>query len=295
MSVRLITHNDLDGSACAIIANHYMPYVHITHENHNTITDTAKDVIERAEDYDFIFFTDICPQEQEVIQLSKFPNVHILDHHATIKELADKFDIITLDLDKCGALVFYWHLVKYLNIERDKGLEDFLVLVDVFDRWDTDDPVIKEKGDDLCRLYNFYGTEWFEKKRDFNEFTIHNTSETEKHILNILHHKEEIHFKKMMKELQPFPLGDHMFALSFVKQNAPAFKDMVTKTKLYDGLIVPYVDGNSATIFCRKGVDGTKYSEPVGGGGHPQASGFSYDFKEKIKGILKDLLEKGSK
>lgn len=127
----LVTHNDLDGIACVILAHHN----NINFERIYTCqrTHLTPEFAHSLEIFDEVVVTDISFGE------NKNDNMVEFDHH-------DK------DEDHCGSWLFYNNFIpkKYHN----KASDEFVELVDTYDNWRINDKF--EKAKQLNSLFIHY-------------------------------------------------------------------------------------------------------------------------------------------
>lgn len=288
--IKIITHTDLDGSGCAIVAKYFFgDRIEVTHADYNNLEEVVNNILQRMDEYEMIYFTDICPEEEDVIKLSKFGNIHIFDHHKSRAEFADKYDIIHLELSECGTKLFYEYLIsQYGEDRRNDKLEKFVDLVDRYDRWVEDDPEKKKQADDLNAIFYFYGPNWFENKRGYDPHQ--DVLDRERFILQVLDFNEEFYIKRQLKKVEPLRVGNKLFALSFATKSTSKVANAINKIGVYDGVVMPEPTLNTVTLYSHS-EDVSVIATKLGGGGHPGAAGFTHDFKSNIKEILAKLLE----
>lgn len=120
----LITHTDLDGVGCAILARKAFESVDVYYCGYKEVDECVTRVIENRKDlsYTKIFITDISIQKEtaDLIKKEQCENlVILLDHHETALWLNKySFAFVTEELSgrkTCGTELFYRHLLgKYL-------------------------------------------------------------------------------------------------------------------------------------------------------------------------------------
>src|SRR5699024_10962078 len=104
----LLTHNDADGSGCAILIRYLFPDADIIHCSNQNASKTIRDLLlsdEKRTAYDFILATDISVTEQDAVRLNgafRYTRKFLmLDHHTSALSLNQyKWAIITPDLPK---------------------------------------------------------------------------------------------------------------------------------------------------------------------------------------------------
>ena len=128
MRIRHISHNDLDGYGCTILSNFLQEccptdYIQLTQDNINpgNLEQTLKDTIEKLDQYDQVFITDLAINKIVIDLVMSSPDpkkFHIFDHHKIredIETLPENF-CVTQDSPKypgkptCGTELYYWFL-----------------------------------------------------------------------------------------------------------------------------------------------------------------------------------------
>ena len=125
----MITHNDLDGIGCAILAifnNQDFEYIYSCGYSHMT-----EAFAESLSPYDEVICTDISFKPE----LRK-PNMKFFDHHESAG----------FSNEHCGTWLYYQ------SFEKTKAQDRFVHLVDVFDCWRSDNPDFQE----ACNLQKIF-------------------------------------------------------------------------------------------------------------------------------------------
>lgn len=155
----LISHVDLDGYGSIILGLLTSQFDVIFACTRQAFTDTFKLQLSRAE---VIYVCDLCPPESWF----DMKNLHVYDHHPNSSPLLKQPSIakrIFIDKSRCGTRLFYEEQVKPMletliakpnpipaistlwksfktNDFNLKTINDFVYLVDTFDRWLNDTP-----------------------------------------------------------------------------------------------------------------------------------------------------------
>ena len=183
---KLITHTDLDGASCAVLANiAWGKDVEITY-CHNPVEVTAEllklNEMEAWKKYNVIYITDISFDISIVPQCKKLKNIlRLFDHHeTTIKpfEPYKKWATVQVMLNEkltCGTELFYHYLIhKGLIKHRDF----FVELVRLYDTWDwskTNSKLPKYLSNIVMKIgLQYFVREFTErlKYRDVNELNL---------------------------------------------------------------------------------------------------------------------------
>lgn len=133
--VKLITHTDLDGCGCAILAKLvFATDVDITYAKSIDNVNSYLECIKNPLIYDSIVITDLSCDEKF---FATIPNLLLFDHHKTALKL-NKFDnaLVQVKLnDKftCGTELFYQYLSDKYAINN---IPYFIELIRSYDTWD---------------------------------------------------------------------------------------------------------------------------------------------------------------
>ena len=188
---KLLTHTDLDGVSCAVLAKlAWGENVDITFcRNPADVTNTLQKMYEKEawKEYNLIYVTDLSFDANILQECKKFKNIlRLFDHHETaVEPFKPYFKWATVEVERngrltCGTELFY----QYLFDKKLVGNREFFVeQVRLFDTWDW----YKGKSNLPRYLSNVVlklGLQYFLrtfaerlKYRDVNELTIFNQYE----------------------------------------------------------------------------------------------------------------------
>lgn len=170
MKVLLFTHkNDIDGMGNAILGQ--LVFTDFTYELCETfdLTKRIKYYIENKNinEFDKIFITDLCPEEEILEELSKNNKlqgkVQVLDHHKTYDNPKyTKYDFVKIKLkdDKglcCGTSLFYEYLKENNYINPNPEIDEFVELTRQHDTWEWKNIYNNEKSRELAILFESLG------------------------------------------------------------------------------------------------------------------------------------------
>ena len=130
MSKVLITHTDLDGIGCAILAIYFDNFDYIYSINYNSIDDYI-DLINLSSENQYII-TDLSLSEEQFCRINKISNVTIIDHHKSSNYL-QKYKNQFIDVSKCGTKLFYEKYYKSIN--KNSKIDKFVEIVNINDLW----------------------------------------------------------------------------------------------------------------------------------------------------------------
>lgn len=130
MSKVLITHTDLDGIGCAILAIYFDNFDYICSINYNSINDCINSINLSPENQYVI--TDLSLTEEQFCRINKISNVTIIDHHKSSNYL-QKYKNQYVDVSKCGTKLFYEKYYKSIN--KNSKIDKFVEIVNINDLW----------------------------------------------------------------------------------------------------------------------------------------------------------------
>lgn len=147
--MKIFYHNDNDGKAAAALVNLYAKSVlkqELNKEdfiavNYNDSVPNA-DIVSKNE---IVYIVDYSFTKSTIDQLrgirNKTNQIVWLDHHKSSLEVLQlvRNEYLTLytevDINRCGAMITYDHLIKYLDIDNNDNIKEIIKLVDDYDRW----------------------------------------------------------------------------------------------------------------------------------------------------------------
>lgn len=167
--IKLITHNDLDGVGCYIIAKYLMQEeINVSYCSYKNVNDVVLEVIENHEQYDEILITDIYVNEDVAEKLNKIKNkIRLLDHHHTSLFL-NKYDWADVEMEcqqgkTCGTKMLFDYLKSSCHDYVGCIAKLFVELVRRYDTWEWNDKYNDESPKKLNDLMYIMGREDFIK------------------------------------------------------------------------------------------------------------------------------------
>lgn len=161
MKKLLISHVDLDGTGAPVIANLYFPNYFDKILLCDYGFEEDDDIKLTVESFDEIVIADLSAPEEYIESLvSKGKHVEIYDHHLHASWLEGKpYGIY--DSNRCGTKIFWEEWAKPKLGRYYPATEDFVNLVDTYDRWQQDSSLWADAKALNSILYN--------KTLDWNE------------------------------------------------------------------------------------------------------------------------------
>ncbi|MGG1685071.1 DHH family phosphoesterase [Pseudalkalibacillus sp. NRS-1564] len=282
--IKLFTDSDLDGTACALIAE-------LAFENEAEITHcTYRNLDDRVESFllqnsgDPVFITDLSVNEHVEKHLEeryqKGSHVQMIDHHATAMHFNDyEWGFVDPGEDKktCAATLFYQFLLEKEKIERMESLEQFLELVRKYDtwEWEEDNEVDAKRLNDL---FSIMGRETFKSEmlrrltRDPNSFAF---NESEEMILDLEERKIERYIHQKNRQLVQMEVDEYCIGLVHAESYHSELGNELNKRNPHLDFITIINDGSRRLGFrtIHDEADVSEFASRYGGGGHPKASG----------------------
>ncbi|MFK3959719.1 DHH family phosphoesterase [Pseudalkalibacillus hwajinpoensis] len=282
--IKLFTDSDLDGTACALIAE-------LAFENEAEITHcTYRNLDDRVEAFllqnsgDPVFITDLSVNEHVEKRLEerfqKGSHVQMIDHHATAMHFNDyEWGFVDPGNDKktCAGTLFYQFLLEKEKIERLESLEQFLELVRKYDtwEWEEDNEVDAKRLNDL---FSIMGRETFKSEmlrrltRDPDSFAF---NESEEMILDLEERKIERYIHQKNRQLVQMDVDEYCIGLVHAESYHSELGNELNKRNPHLDFITIINDGSRRLGFrtIHDEADVSEFASRYGGGGHPKASG----------------------
>ncbi|MEW6770091.1 MAG: hypothetical protein AB1330_01680 [Bacillota bacterium] len=130
----LVTHDDLDGVACAVLFKKLFPDGVVYCESYDTVNDRVKQLVAEQSPEVRVYIADISVNPEIAELLDKRGNVVLFDHHETAMWL-NRYDWVRVSLDRCGAWMLYDRLRTVKRTLFWDSYRDFIERVDDYDRW----------------------------------------------------------------------------------------------------------------------------------------------------------------
>lgn len=313
---KLLTHTDLDGAGCAVLAKlAWGEKVEITFcHNPADVTKTLQKMYEKEDwkNYDLIFVTDLSFDVAILQECKKFKNIlRLFDHHETaVEPFRPYFKWATVEVERngrltCGTELFYQYL---LDKGRVGNREFFVEQVRLFDTWDwykETSRLPKYLSNVVLKLGLQYFLKTYTERlkgRDVNELTIFN--QYERDILLFDEERESKDVSSFLKQVyicdvesegvcpdeKHFKVGV-IFNSSFY--SSLLGNEMCKELGVDIAFMVNLNRGRVEVRSAREDIDlGLLMQKFFAGGGHQKAAGGVLDITE---GVIKKCLEKFGK
>ena len=285
---KLLSHNDLDGVGCGILAK--LAFGKDVKVRYNSVSglDAQVEYFFENDDKDtFLFITDLSVNEENEKRLQAFyqagGKVQMLDHHKTALHFNDyEWGHVVVEDDEgkltSATSLFYEYLVTHQLIESSDAIAEFVELVRQYDTWEW------EKNDNqqakrLNSLFYLVSMEEFEEKMinrlqtsDHFEF-----DDFEKKLLDMEDNKIERYIRRKRRELVQTEV-DHLFAgvVYAESYHSELGNELGKEYPHLDYIAILNIGGKRVGFrTIHDDVDVSKVAGHYGGGGHAKASGCS--------------------
>lgn len=285
---KLLSHNDLDGVGCGILAK--LAFGQQVKVRYNSVSSLNREIqffLENDPPDTFLIITDLSPNEENEKRLNEYykekGNVQLLDHHKTALHLNDyKWGTVLIE-DHRGQLtsatsLLYEYLVKHKLLEATDAISEFVELVRQYDTWEW------EKNENLQAhrlnsLFFLVSIEEFEEKMmdrlstsqhfDFDEF--------EKRLLNMEEDKIERYIRRKKREIVQSKVGEYFAGIVYAESYHSEVGNELGKEYPHLDYIVILNMGGKRISFrtIHDDIDVSEIAGQLGGGGHQKASGCS--------------------
>ncbi|MFJ7732696.1 DHH family phosphoesterase [Lysinibacillus sp. NPDC097231] len=283
---KLLSHNDLDGVGCGILAK--LAFEDQAKVRYNSISSLDREIeyfLEHDQQDMFLFITDLSPSEENEKRLNDFynatGNVQLLDHHKTANHLNDYQWAKVLVEDEKGCLnsatsLFYKYLVTHGLLEKTNVITEFVELVRQYDTWEWEKNN-NQQAHRLNTLFFLVSIEEFEEKMlerlktsehfDFDEF--------EMKILNMEEDKIERYIRRKRRELVQTAMGEYFVGVVYAESYHSELGNELGKENVHLDFIAILNMGGKKISFrtIHNHIDVSAIAEDFGGGGHQKAAG----------------------
>jgi len=285
---KLLSHNDLDGVGCGILAK--LAFGKDVRVRYNSVASLNREVewfLENNDKETFLFITDLSVNEQMEKRLEVYyqanGNIQMIDHHKTALHF-NNYDWGHVQIeDDEGKLtsatsLFYEFLVETKHIEPSNAIAEFVELVRQYDTWEW------EKNDNhhaqrLNALFFLISIEEFEEKMitrlktsdhfQFDEFEVK--------VLDMEEHKIERYIRRKRRELVQSQVGELFAGIVYAESYHSELGNELGKEYPHLDYIAILNIGGKRLGFrtIHDDVDVSEVAGHFGGGGHAKAAGCS--------------------
>ena len=170
---KLLSHNDLDGVGCGILAKlAFGKQVKVRYNSVSSLNREIEFFLENDNPETFLFITDLSPNKENENRLDDFyrakGKIQLLDHHKTALHFNEYEWGYVIVEDNEGRLtsatsLFYQYLVKHRLLEAADAITEFVELVRQYDTWEWEKNE-NHQAHSLNSLFYLVSIEDFEEK-----------------------------------------------------------------------------------------------------------------------------------
>ncbi|WP_186578834.1 DHH family phosphoesterase [Aquibacillus kalidii] len=285
---KLLTHNDLDGIGCGILAK--LAFGDQVDVRYNSISSLNREVeffLEKRDKETFLFITDLSVNEENEIKLEEFyksgGKVKLIDHHKSAVSF-NNYEWGHVEVEnKQGKLtsatsLYYDYLISQQLIDEKEVISEFVELVRQYDtwEWEKNNNIVAKR---LNTLFFLVSMDHFEetmllrlKENDhffFNEF--------ENKILEMEEDSIERYIRRKKRQLVQTESNGHFIGVIYAELYHSELGNELGKEYPHLDYIVILNIGSKRMGFrtIHDDVDVSEIAATYGGGGHAKASGAS--------------------
>lgn len=283
---KLLSHNDLDGVSCGILAKlAFGKQVKVRYNSVSGLDREVKWFLEHGDPEDFLIITDLSVNEENEQKLEAFHeaggHVQLLDHHKTALHLNDYIWAHVEVEDEAGKLrsatsLLYEYLVQAGHLERKDALDEYVELVRLYDTWEWE-AQDNQHARRLNSLFYLISIEDFEEKMitrlSANEHF--HFDELEKEILNMEDEKIVRYIRRKKRELVQIEIDGMYAGVVHAESYHSELGNQLGKDYPHlDYIAIINMGGRRASFrTVHENVDVSEAAARYGGGGHAKAAG----------------------
>mgnify|MGYP001051359997 CR=1 FL=1 len=285
---KLLSHNDLDGVGCGILAK--LAFGEDVKVRYNSISGLNREVewfFENDDKNTFLFITDLSVNEKNEQRINEFyqagGRVQLIDHHKTALHYNDyPWGHVVVE-DEEGKLtsatsLLYHYLLSNQLLEESAAISQFVELVRQYDTWEWE----KNNNQDAQRLNALFflvSIDEFEEKminrlRTSEHFHF---DEFEKKILDMEEDKIDRYIRRKRRELVQAELNGLFAGVVYAESYHSELGSELGKEYPHLAYIASLNIGGKRMGFrtIHDHIDVSEVAGQYGGGGHAKASGCS--------------------
>ena len=285
---KLLSHTDLDGVGCGILAK--LAFGDQIKIRYNSIASLNREVewfLENEERNTHLFITDLSVNEENEKRLEEFyqtgGKVQLLDHHKTALHFNEyEWGHVVVEDNEgnltSGTSLFYEYLIESELIQTSNAVDEFVELVRQYDTWEWEKNNNQE-AHRLNALFFLLSIDEFEEKmvnrlQNSDHFFF---DEFEQKILDMEEDKVERYIRRKRRELVQTSIGDYLAGIVYAESYHSELGNELGKE--YPHLdYIAMLNMGGKRISLRTIHDHVDVSEVAGhyeGGGHAKAAGCS--------------------
>ncbi|MFK2824770.1 oligoribonuclease [Bacillus sp. B190/17] len=283
---KLLTHNDLDGVGCGILAKlAFEKQVQVRYNSVSSLNYEVEWFLENGDKKTFLLITDLSVNDDNKTRLHEFHlsggKLQLIDHHKTALHFNEYDWGHVVVEDEEGKLtsatsLFYEYLIKHKLIEPSQAIAEFVELVRQYDTWEW------EKNDNqearrLNALFFLISIEEFEEKM-ISRLQYHDRfffDEFEEKILDMEDDKISRYIRRKRRELIQAKINQSFAGVVYAESYHSELGNELGKENPHLDYIAILNIGGKRIGFrtIHDHIDVSEIAGQYGGGGHAKASG----------------------
>ncbi len=285
---KLLSHNDLDGVGCGILAKlAFGDQVKVRYNSISSLNAQVEWFLENNDKNITLIITDLSVNEENEERLDAFyqagGNIQLLDHHKTALHFNRyKWGHVAVE-DAEGHLtsatsLFYEYLVTHQLMKPSNVTAEFVELVRQYDTWEWE----KNNNQEARRLNALF---FLLSIEEFEEKMLHRLTsndhfrfdEFEKKLLDMEENKIERYIRRKKRELVQIQMGGHFTGIVYAESYHSELGNELGKEYPHLDYIAIVNMGGKRVGFrtIHDHIDVSEVAGHFGGGGHAKAAGCS--------------------
>jgi uncharacterized protein len=284
---KLLTHNDLDGVGCGILATlAFGEDVEIRYNSISSLNEEVKKFLaDETQHHKELWVTDLAVNEENEAAISAFikagGKARLVDHHKTSEHLnAHEWAWIATKQDDgaqtSATSMLYDVLVQEGHMEKSKSVSEFVELVRQYDTWEWEKRQ-NEAAKQLNALLFLQSIDEFaavmiERLQHSDSFVF---NDLEAKLLQVQDAQTERYIRKKRKQVVPIKVDTYLAGVVHAESYLSELGNDLGKTFPHLDFIVMIMMGTKRLSLrtIHDDVDVSAIAGNYGGGGHQKASG----------------------
>ncbi|WP_018664543.1 DHH family phosphoesterase [Heyndrickxia acidiproducens] len=283
---RLLTHNDLDGLGCGILARlAFGRDIEIQYNSVGGFNPQVEHFLKKEDKEEVLWMTDLSVNVQNEKKIEEYVKkggkVKLFDHHKSALHL-NQYSWASVQVEEdgghlaCATSLFYQYLTETGRIKPNRALDQFVELVRQMDtwEWEKNQNLAAKKLNDLFYLYPI---------DEFEEILLHKLSgsdefqfdELEEKILNIEGKKVSRYINGKKREVYQAVIDGYYAGVVHAESNHSELGNELAKEYPHLDYIAILMVGKKRISFrtIHDHIDVSEIAGKYDGGGHQKASG----------------------
>lgn len=276
----LVTHNDLDGVGCEIVARCFYPEItsdKVYHCDYGIVNETVKNILAQTDEELIVSDVSISEEIAKLIEEKYATRVRLYDHHQTSEQYLRDYDWCIVDQSKCATMIVFEDCcLRKPGCKVPLNLPAFVYYVNDYDLWLHTLPYATQFNDLLSLLGKKKFVDTMLSRLRKKEALINSNDNL---FLEALSVKKEWYFKNKVESAVVDGERLLITANRYTSDLAGYVRGLKTPPKSWKN--VKYIDmvnvekGTHSLRSYDNDFDVSKIAEQHGGGGHKNAAGYA--------------------